>query len=97
MEERVAELVEERGRVSAALGLLDVDQWPSAANFILFRPRARDGRQVWSDLVERGVLVRDCSSWPRLDGCLRVTLGTRDDDDAFLAALEAVLVQGAAP
>lgn len=97
MEARVAALVEERGRVSAALGLLDVDQWPSAANFILFRPRARDGRRVWTELVERGVLVRDCSSWPRLDGCLRVTLGTRAEDDAFLVALRDVLAQGATP
>jgi histidinol-phosphate aminotransferase len=35
--------------------------------------------------------VRDCSSWPRLDGCLRVTIGTSAEDDAFLAALEEVL------
>lgn len=95
MEQRVATLVEERGRVSAALGRLDVDQWPSAANFILFRPRGIDGRQVWAELVERGVLVRDCSSWPRLEGCLRVTLGTRDEDDVFLTALGDVLAAGA--
>jgi histidinol-phosphate aminotransferase len=33
------------------------------------------------------VLVRDCSSWPRLAGCLRVTVGTPAENDAFLAAL----------
>lgn len=95
MEQRVATLVEERGRVSAALGELDVEQWPSAANFILFRPRAVDGRQVWTELVERGVLIRDCSSWPRLEGCLRVTLGTGEEDDLFLTALGDVLAGGA--
>ncbi len=88
---RVAGLVEERGRLVARLGELDVDLWPSGANFVLFRPRARDGRDVWQALLERSVLVRDCSSWPRLDGCLRVTIGTPDEDDAFLAALEEVL------
>jgi histidinol-phosphate aminotransferase len=46
---------------------------------------------VWQALLERSVLVRDCSSWPRLDGCLRVTIGTAAEDDAFLAALEETL------
>ncbi len=91
MQRRVARLVEERGRVANALDELDVDQWPSAANFILFRPRHRSGSDVWQELVDRSVLVRNCSSWPGLDDCLRVTLGTPDEDDAFLAALAEVL------
>jgi histidinol-phosphate aminotransferase len=91
MRARVASLVEERGRVAAALSDLPVEQWPSGANFVLFRPTGRDGAQVWKDLVDRSVLVRNCASWPRLDGCLRVTLGTRAEDDAFLAALTEVL------
>jgi histidinol-phosphate aminotransferase len=88
---RVAHLVEERGRVAAALGELGVTHWPSGANFILFRADGLAGSQVWQSLVERGVLVRDCSGWPRLSDCLRVTLGTPAEDDAFLAALGAVL------
>jgi histidinol-phosphate aminotransferase len=88
MDARVAELVEERGRLTNALSELPVDVWPSGANFVLFRPRDREGRAVWEDLLERSVLVRDCSSWPRLEGCLRVTIGTTAEDDAFLAALK---------
>lgn len=91
MEQRVAHLVEERGRVAAALGAMPVRQWPSGANFILFRPETVPGEEAWAELVERGVLVRDCSSWPRLAGCLRVTLGTPDENDAFLNALGEVL------
>jgi histidinol-phosphate aminotransferase len=91
MEERVSLLVEERGRVQAGLCELDVDTWPSDANFVLFRPRRRSGREVWDDLVARSVLVRDTSSWPRLQGCLRVTIGTRAENDRFLAALAEVL------
>jgi histidinol-phosphate aminotransferase len=91
MRARVATLVEERGRLVAALSELPVDTWPSGANFVLFRPRGRDGKQVWEALVERSVLVRDCSGWPRLEGCLRVTIGTQAEDDAFLAALGEVL------
>ena len=83
------QLVEERGRlVAAAAPSCRVDVWPSGANFVLFRPdrsrrRARCGRRCST----ASVLVRDCSSWPRLDGCLRVTVGTPAEDDAFLAAL----------
>jgi histidinol-phosphate aminotransferase len=91
MEARVKAVVAERERVGAALAGLPVHVWPSGANFILFRPLRHDGHEVWSALLARGVLVRDCSSWPRLDGCLRVTIGTPDEDDAFLAALGEVL------
>jgi histidinol-phosphate aminotransferase len=91
MRARVASLVEERGRVEAALSALDVDQWPSGASFILFRPHAIDGDEVWQRLVDRSVLVRNCSAWPRLDDCLRVTLGTPAENDRFVAALTEIL------
>jgi len=91
MRERVAGLVAERERLVAGLGRLPVEQWPSGANFVLFRPTGGDGHAVWEGLLERSVLVRDCSSWPGLEGCLRVTVGTPAEDDAFLAALAEVL------
>jgi histidinol-phosphate aminotransferase len=91
MRTRVAALVEERGRLVAGLHALDVDVFPSGANFVLFRPRRVGGKEAWQGLLDRSVLVRDCSSWPRLEGCLRVTIGTPAEDDAFLAALEEVL------
>jgi histidinol-phosphate aminotransferase len=91
MRARVAALVEERGRVAAALADLPVDLWRSDANFVLFRPQDRDGAAVWQALLDRSVLIRNCAGWPRLEGCLRVTIGTRAEDDAFLAALGEVL------
>ena len=91
MEARVAGIVEERGRLVNALHDLPVDVWPSGANFVLFRPQAREGAAVWQALVDRSVLVRDCSSWPRLEGCLRVTIGTPAEDDLFLEALSEAL------
>ena len=92
MRTRVAGLVEERGRLVARLSELPVTVWPSAANFVLFRPDAHDGAAVWQALLDRSVLVRDCTSWPRLHGCLRVTIGTPAEDDAFLTALEEALL-----
>ena len=87
MEARVAQLKEERGRIAAALAELPVETWPSDANFVLFRPTSAPATQVWSDLVARSVLVRDCSEWPGLQGCLRVTVGLPAENDRFLAAL----------
>lgn len=91
MESRVAGIVEEREQLVAALADLPVTVWPSGANFVLFRPLARDGGEVWRALVERSVLVRNCAAWPRLEGCLRVTIGTPAEDDRFLEALEEIL------
>lgn len=91
MDARVAALVAERERVAAALDRLPVRHWPSAANFVLFRPLGRDGGEVWQGLLDRGVLVRNCATWPRLEGCLRVTMGTEEEGDAFLDALTEVL------
>ncbi|CAN5453045.1 histidinol-phosphate transaminase [soil metagenome] len=100
MRARVASLIEERERLVAGLARLPVQQWPSGANFVLFRPdrvaRAagsgqNTGRAVWQGLLDRSVLVRDCSAWPGLAGCLHVTVGTPEEDDAFLAALAEVL------
>ncbi len=91
MNARVDHVVAERERISAALATMPVEQWRSGANFVLFRPLALDGRAVWQGLLDRSVLIRDCSGWPRLAGCLRVTVGTRDENDAFLEALQEVL------
>jgi histidinol-phosphate aminotransferase len=91
MEERVQLVVSERERITAALDALPVDVWPSGANFVLFRPQPLGGRAVWQALVDRSVLIRDCSGWPRLAGCLRVTVGTPGENDEFLAALTEVL------
>lgn len=91
MDARVKQIVAERERLVEALWALRVETVPSGANFVLFRVAGRDGHDIWRRLVTRSVLVRDCSRWPRLAGWLRVTIGTPDEDDRFLAALGEVL------
>ena len=91
MNSRVREIVASRDQIESTFSALPVDFWPSGANFILFRPRSMDGRKVWSELVEKGVLIRDCSSWPGLTNCLRVTIGTPEENDLFLKSLSEVL------
>jgi histidinol-phosphate aminotransferase len=91
MEARVEAIVAERERLAAALAGLDgVTAYPSGANFILFRPPG-NGHAIWEALLAKGVLVRDFSRWPRLEGCLRVTVGRPEENDAFLTALKEVL------
>ncbi|MGA9032078.1 MAG: histidinol-phosphate transaminase [Sulfuricaulis sp.] len=69
-----------------------VQAWPSQANFILFRAENRVADQVFEGLRTRGVLIKNLnSSGGMLKGCLRVTVGTPSENDAFLKALEAAL------
>lgn len=91
MNDRVARIVAERQALVAELAALDVEVFPSGANFVLFRPRSMPGRAVWQGLLDRSVLVRDCSGWPRLADCLRVTIGTPDENRVFLRSLQEVL------
>ncbi|MDJ0770399.1 MAG: histidinol-phosphate transaminase [Ilumatobacter sp.] len=92
MNDRVRQIVSERERLSEALAAMPIDVTPSGANFILFRPQTIAGRELWQRLLDHSVLVRDCSGWPRLADCLRVTIGTVDENDAFLDALREILV-----
>ena len=62
------------------------------ANFLLFRCHT-GGHAVWQALVDAGVLVRDFSSWPGVDDCLRVTVGTVEENDRFLAGLRSYLAR----
>jgi histidinol-phosphate aminotransferase len=87
MARRVAFLVEERERVTAALNAQPALRvFPSGANFVLMQVQG-DGHALWQALLDRGVLVRDFSRWPRVADCLRVTIGSTEENDAFLAAL----------
>lgn len=96
MEGRVRTLIEERERLFVALtDEPTLEVVPSGANFLLFRCRT-GGHAVWQALVDRGVLVRDFSGWPGVEDCLRVTVGTREENDAFLTALQDVLRESGA-
>jgi histidinol-phosphate aminotransferase len=91
MDDRVALIVEERGRLLSRLRDLPVTTWESGANFFLFRADSMGGDELWQALVDRSILVRNCASWPRLEGCLRVTIGTPQENDLFLEALTEIL------
>jgi histidinol-phosphate aminotransferase len=95
MHARVDALITERHRLASALTRLpDLTVYPSGANFVLVRVDG-DAHALWQRLVDRGVLVRDFSAAPRLEGCLRITVGTPTEDDALLDALRESLEEAA--
>jgi len=88
--ERVALTAQERARLFR--GLTDtagVEPFPSVTNFVLFR--VRDAEAVYEGLLQRDVVVRRQDHLPGLSGCLRVSVGAPEENDAFLEALAAVL------
>lgn len=92
LDRRVQETIAERTRVAAALTVMGVRFTPSQANFILVAPESGDG--VHERLLAEGVIVRNGAALG-CPGQLRVSLGTPTENDAFLAALAAVLGRSA--
>jgi histidinol-phosphate aminotransferase len=89
--EQAAAIRSERARLHDELNrTAGTTPYPSEANFILFRTVAAD--RVSEGLRQRGILLKNLhGSHPLLDQCLRVTVGTPEENDRFLAALRASL------
>ena len=87
LDEQAAAIKAERTRLHDALSRMPgTTPFPSDANFILFRTGAP--QRAFEGLKQRGVLIKSLhGSHPALEGCLRVTVGTRDENDRFLQAL----------
>lgn len=91
----VAQIASERERELCALRAMaaegmPVEAWPSAANFVLVRtPHATRVRERLRD--EYSILVRDFSYAPGLADCLRITVGTPQENDEVLAAFAALV------
>lgn len=84
----VARTLTERERLFDALRAMEgLTVFPTAANFIAFRSERRPARQIFDALLAEGILVRDVSSYPRMANCLRVSIGDREQNDRFLAAI----------
>ena len=84
---------QERGRLLAALAALPgVQAYPSEANFILFR--VARATQVFEGLKQRGVLIKNLNGGhPALADCLRVTVGTPEEGQRVIAALQDTINQ----
>lgn len=87
------EICRQRETLAVALAAIDgLEVWPSRANFLLFRWGAGDAQSLFDGLKRRGVLIKNLSGTaPGLDNCLRVTVGTADENATFVAALKDTL------
>jgi histidinol-phosphate aminotransferase len=82
-----------RTRLHAAMAAIEgVTLFPSEANFILFRVPQGQGQAVFAGLKSRGVLIKNLDgSAAALRDCLRVTVGTPEENAMFVAALAETL------
>jgi histidinol-phosphate aminotransferase len=79
------QLVAERERVRAALAPHPLwKTYPSATNFLLIR--TPDAEAAYRQLLARGILVRRQDHYRSLPGCIRVSIGRPEENDAFIEA-----------
>jgi histidinol-phosphate aminotransferase len=89
LEEQAARIRSERENLGKSLsGLKGISVFPSAANFFLIR--VPDADKTYQGLTRQGVLVRNLNS-PSLKNCLRVTVGTPEENRILLTALREAL------
>ena len=88
----VSIIISERLRVENELKNISsiITVYPSDANYLLIRlPNAKE---IQKQLAEKGIVIRDRSSQPKLDNCLRITIGTKTENDAMLSELINLLI-----
>jgi len=75
------------------VSISELTAFPSEANFILFRiTRTRIADKLFYELKERGILIKNFHSpSTQLKNCFRVTVGTREENEAFIASVEYIL------
>ena len=88
IEAEVGLIKSERERLAQALSALPRVRkvWPSDANFLLVE--VDHPRELYFELLERQVIVRDRSRVSGCEGCLRITIGTKEENDRVLAVIE---------
>ncbi len=88
--EQVRMIIEERGRLAGELPKIGIVRkvWPSQANFLLVR--FDDPAYVYDQLISNGVIVRNRDSAPLCKGCLRITVGTREENDKLISILQSL-------
>jgi len=84
----IVELVTERGSLNEKLLELPVVEkiYPSDANFLLVKVTDADG--IYQFLLEKGIVVRNRSKVMHCEGCLRITVGTKNENELLIEALK---------
>lgn len=90
-DEFVQKLISERERLKSELSKMPgiIKVYPSDANYLLFK--CSNARLVQKKMAEEGVIIRDRSSYEMLENCLRVSIGTEDENNRFLDVIKKFL------
>jgi histidinol-phosphate aminotransferase len=99
IEQYVTETLQTRTRLESVLAKRGITFWPSQANFVLARVGSTksDSQKFVEQMRRRGILVRDRSADHACEGCVRFTLGTIEQTNRLLAALDEVLEELSIP
>ncbi|MBE9503135.1 MAG: histidinol-phosphate transaminase [Proteobacteria bacterium] len=85
--EGIERIIEERAKLYRSLKALGfASPFKTDANFILFR--VNDSEELFNYLIEKGVLIRNLNSAGPLENCMRVTVGTQDENTIFLQEMK---------
>lgn len=88
---RVEQCRVERERLAGRLATVPgITAFPSVTNFILLRVHDGDTAGVHARFLRDGVLIRDISTWPGSAGCVRISVGTREENDRIITAIDRV-------
>lgn len=93
--QQAEQIRKDRAKLYRQLGEIDaVKVYPSEANFLLFR--VENASAIFNGLKQRGVLIKNLDGGhPMLKDCLRVTVGTPEENEKFMAALRETITQSA--
>jgi histidinol-phosphate aminotransferase len=84
-------VLKERERLGRELGeITGIKVYPTEANFFLVEMPVAP-RELFDALYSQGILIRDVSSYPMLSKCLRISVGTKEENDRLLSALRDIL------
>ncbi|OHD25383.1 MAG: histidinol-phosphate transaminase [Spirochaetes bacterium GWD1_27_9] len=93
VEENIKTILSEKKFLASELSKFkDLKVIPSEANFFLIK--FFDSNFVFAKLVEDGILIRDYNSYPMLENCLRVSVGSRKENEAFINSLKKIFKYG---
>ena len=90
VEQWVKMLLQERNRMITAFAELKICEkvYPTDANFFL--AKVSDAQKIYDYLVEQGIIVRNRTRIALCQNCLRVTIGTREENNELLGALRSL-------
>ncbi len=91
-DEQAKKICQQREVLSKALEAMeDIDVFPSQANFILFKVLQGTANSVYESLLNNKIIIKNVSGNNLLENCLRVTVGTEEENQAFIKALNSSL------